>query len=893
MKNNENQSKRLDKIVGNDIGTVVAPKRTKSQLWAAEYGHNELPGWVQADLAKSGLNSATIKEMAVFAANGNKADLLKEMLGFACLDSQSISGATDFFCLPYLQSEGYVRCKLEIAMDDAKYLSPSKATYDLWHMYFLPAEAAKFKKTMVPVVCTEGEKKTAKLTQELRDRQLDLLAVGFPGVTMWEHCVEWQYLHVAGRTVYIAFDSDFATKRPVQLEIAKLALWLYSKKANPRLLSWPREAKGIDDYLVAGGDLVSIVETANNTQLGELFAALNLVSIEDIATYCARYHYRKAAVKTLYETCNFKTLYKATKSTIVELYTRAIRAEEAASAAEAEQDAHPLIPVTPGMLPQTVDEAELALVTAGTGIYQRGGMLVKSVKQIGTPSGGMTRQKEGIVIVPVTATALREILTRIAHWERVDFVNGNAAIDCPDDVAETLLARGEWRLPVLTRVIAAPTLRQDGSLLETPGYDEATGLYFHSSDEKFPSVYLEAGYDEARMAVRAFEELLQGFPFVDDASFAVALSAILTALVRPSLRTAPLFCFTAPKMGSGKSLLADVVAMIATGNPAVVVSQGDGPEEEKKRLLAILIEGDQVVCVDNVERPLGGDALCSILTQERWKDRILGSTKTVAVDTKTTWLATGNNLVIQGDLATRTLICTLDPQMERPENRRFTVNLYEHVPTQRGSLVKAALTILKAFYNAGRPTQPIAQFGRFEAWSDLVRSSLVWLGLADPCDSRKIVEDKDPTTTNLRILFHAWIRTFQSKPQTLNAAITAANVKKISDSSLYDAMYEVAGERDTINVRRLGKFFKSYENRIESIPVPDGIDTTIDTPHQLKNFGKDHTQKTLWAVEAVTNKSNGIDTTIEVPRQSKNSVKDYIQKTLWTMETKVESPPEK
>jgi hypothetical protein len=91
---------------------------------------------------------------------------------------------------------------------------------------------------------------------------------------------------------------------------------------------------------------------------------------------------------------------------------------------------------------------------------------------------------------------------------------------------------------------------------------------------------------------------------------------MLTAVCRKMLRTAPLHGFTAPTMGTGKSLIADVVAMIATGREAPVMSQGSSEEEDEKRLLSVLMQGDPVVVIDNVTRPVTGDALCSILTSE-------------------------------------------------------------------------------------------------------------------------------------------------------------------------------------------------------------------------------------------------------------------------------------
>jgi hypothetical protein len=99
--------------------------------------------------------------------------------------------------------------------------------------------------------------------------------------------------------------------------------------------------------------------------------------------------------------------------------------------------------------------------------------------------------------------------------------------------------------------------------------------------------------------------LLEGFPFDGPADRSVALSGILTALDRRSMETAPLHAFTAPEAGSGKSLLTDIAAMIATGALAPVISQGRTEDELEKRLGAAFIHGDQIISIDNCAHGIG------------------------------------------------------------------------------------------------------------------------------------------------------------------------------------------------------------------------------------------------------------------------------------------------
>ena len=68
-------------------------------------------------------------------------------------------------------------------------------------------------------------------------------------------------------------------------------------------------------------------------------------------------------------------------------------------------------------------------------------------------------------------------------------------------------------------------------------------------------------------------------------------------------------------------------------------------------------------------------------------------------------MATGNNLVIGADTARRTLYCRLESLHERPEDRIDFKHsdLLGYVRVNRGRLAVAAVTILRAYFAAGKP----------------------------------------------------------------------------------------------------------------------------------------------------------------------------------------------
>ncbi|MBK8980650.1 MAG: bifunctional DNA primase/polymerase [Planctomycetes bacterium] len=492
-----------------------------------------------------------------------------------------------------------------------------------------------------------------------------------------------------------------------------------------------------------------------------------------------------------------------------------------AAGMETPADTRPAVLLEAGAIHEAVSQAEgIVLEQDPPVLFQRETQLVRVVRIVETGVGGSVRQR--LSIQEVTTTALIDKLTELIRWEKISRQTGKPyAVDCPERVANVLLSRaGAWRLPPLLGVIDRPTLRYDGGILSAEGYDPQSGLYLSLGGRAWPGIPQDPSCDDARAALAVLCEPLSGFPFRTPAHRAVAVAAILTALIRPSLRTAPLFAFLAAKMGSGKSLLADVVAMIATGRSAAVMSQGADENEDKKRMLPILAEGDPVAVIDNVDRPFGGAALCSILTQTTWRDRVLGKSQTMSLPTRnTTWIVTGNNVQFVGDITSRMLACELDPSCERPEERRFEVNLYDHIPQHRCKLVAAGLTILRAYHAAGRPSMQLPVFGRFEEWSSWVRSALVWLGLPDPCETRREVEEIDPVRLQLSALLVALERRFEDRVFQVKEALAAGDESDRDEirSSLHEAVELVRAEsgKHQSAAQCLGRFFQTVQRRLE------------------------------------------------------------------------------
>ena len=496
------------------------------------------------------------------------------------------------------------------------------------------------------------------------------------------------------------------------------------------------------------------------------------------------------------------------------------RSEEASAGAPfiATSETHgatkrPVIAIEQGDIRKVVDASEAALIKAGLGLYQRDGRIVEISTAIAITADG--RNIEVSRIAERRDHALAEDLSRGANFVR--FSGANAVpTNPPMWIVKTLRERGSLKFPVLAGVVNAPTMRADGSILSKPGYDRATGLFFDPVGVDFPQIPARPTRDDAVASLALLNDLIGTFPFVADVDRAVALSAILTLVVRRSLPTAPLHGFSAPVAGSGKSKLVDIAAAIATGQEAPVLAQGATEEEMEKRLGGALMAGYPIVSIDNAERPIEGQFLCQALTQIRVRTRTLGKSEVPEISTGAFHAATGNNLRFAGDMTRRAILCSLDPKCERPETRVFECNPVAMAKADRPRYVGACLTILRAYQVAGCPSK-VPPLGSFEEWSNLVRGALLWLGCADPVETMDAIRQADPRLSGLETLVAQWWCEFGSEQTTVAEVIkkaTAHDDGGFERPDLREALLNVARAGGKIDGRRLGNWLARNAGRI-------------------------------------------------------------------------------
>ncbi len=477
----------------------------------------------------------------------------------------------------------------------------------------------------------------------------------------------------------------------------------------------------------------------------------------------------------------------------------------------------PLIRAVEGEMHRVVDAAEMVLANGGNH-YQSGGLIVRvhTDARTGNPE-----------TAPISLPALTKSLSTVASWEKFDKRSDDwVRRDPPARHCSILYDSKEYQhLPALNGVVRQPYLREsDGELIDEPGYNRESGLFgvFDAGKFSIPNIAAISD-DQVKLAKGMIEDLLVEFSFTDNHDKAAAVSAIFTAVVRPTLPHAPAFHAKAPVFGSGKSFLCELTSIFAGPAGSLKVSYPRTADEATKSMLALLMTSPAVIEFDDMDCDwIPHGTINRMLTAEHITDRILGVSKTATVSTRSLILGSGNNVGPVRDLLRRVITINIDPRCATPATKIYSGNPVETVKSNRESYVSAVLTLILAWKAAGSPKADVAPIASYSGlWSDYCRHAVMWLGYPDPATSLIEQLKHDPDAENLFALMTAWHTCFGSNLTTVRKAVEtvdkASSFDKASDSEqdLLDALTEFpVGSKGNLNRSKIGWILKKNADRI-------------------------------------------------------------------------------
>ncbi|OUN01369.1 MAG: hypothetical protein BAA04_07060 [Firmicutes bacterium ZCTH02-B6] len=464
----------------------------------------------------------------------------------------------------------------------------------------------------------------------------------------------------------------------------------------------------------------------------------------------------------------------------------------------------PKIDAGSGDLAGLADQAWAAIKASNSPphLFQRGGLLTRiQLGDAGEPK-----------LTVVTEAGLRGILARVAWWYRTVGQGENARlVDAmpPVAVVKDMMAAPEYPVPIIARIVEAPVFGRDGELNLKPGYHTHSRTYYWSSGIDIPDVGRPDPDQIDRAKRLLLYELLCDFPFISDAELAHAVAALLGPFVREMINgPTPLHLIEAPSPGTGKSLLADVIAIPATGRPAATMTEGRDEDEWRKRITSVLIAAPTYVLIDNIRRKLDSASLAAALTSQMWQDRILGRSELTTLPVRAIWLATGNNPALTTEMARRTVRIRLDAKVARPWQRQGFKHedLRSWAYANRGELVWAALTLVQAWVEDGmKPGRYV--LGQYEAWARVIGGILDTAGIRGFLGNlEELYSAADEETAQWEAFCEAWWTKFGASPRGLGDLFTLAEEQ--------DLLLTVRGDGNERSQKiRMGKALAQMRDR--------------------------------------------------------------------------------
>jgi hypothetical protein len=490
------------------------------------------------------------------------------------------------------------------------------------------------------------------------------------------------------------------------------------------------------------------------------------------------------------------------------------------------------VPITVTPDEKRVNDLIIAELARHPQVFQRGGDLVTITRECRPQGKQKINCPEGTprirILEPENVREMATEVIQFRQWKKVPHQNKSVLASCrpPATSAGQIVARHQWPPTVrpLEGILEAPCLLPDGRVLAQPGYDPESGLHYLPAID-FPPLNRRASKDDAVAAAKRLLWLVKDFPFLAKSDKAIWLASVLTATSRHAFcGPAPMFVFDANTPGSGKGLLCDVTALVATGREMARVAWPESDEEIRKIITAVALAAYRFILFDNIGHfsTLGGPSLDAALTAYIWQGRILGTTKMSGeLPLATLFFGTGNHISFTPgcDTPRRVLKSTLRSRLENPEERNdFEVkNLSAHVKAHRAELLADAVTIMIAFDRAGRPQQPgMTAFGSFDEWNTCIRAAVLWATEEDPLEGKNLLNKQAMESEAISGLIEGWAELDEGtgKGVTVADAFVALRNQANRYSKLRTALVSLSRKGNEFpTTRELGDFIKKYRDR--------------------------------------------------------------------------------
>ena len=280
------------------------------------------------------------------------------------------------------------------------------------------------------------------------------------------------------------------------------------------------------------------------------------------------------------------------------------------------------------------------------------------------------------------------------------------------------------RLPKIKLFTRNPVYTDDWRLV-APGFDDQSGIYYAG-----PAI-------EPRNGTERLDALLQDFCFKEPADRTNYLGVLLTAMLVPRfIGSKPAVLFNGNQPELGKSILAQVIAILRDGQSAETATYNPNDEEFEKRLGAIVRRGATTIIIDNAKSRGRNPRIESACLERSITDpilsfRLLGQSASIRAENSHIFCITANTPDVSRDLVTRSVVISLYYEGD-PERRQFSIADPEgYVEQHRIELLGELIGMVERWKATDRPMAKTHSRFNKRGWGNIVGGILNACGEPD------------------------------------------------------------------------------------------------------------------------------------------------------------------
>jgi hypothetical protein len=284
--------------------------------------------------------------------------------------------------------------------------------------------------------------------------------------------------------------------------------------------------------------------------------------------------------------------------------------------------------------------------------------------------------------------------------------------------------RQKYRLPEIKLFVHNPVFDTDWNLV-SPGYSAQGGIYY-------------AGESLAPLAgTEHLDKLLSEFCFKTPGDRTNYIGILLTAvLIARFIGSKPAVLFCANQAGLGKTILAQILAILRDGSHADTVSYNPNDEEFEKRLGAVVKRGSTTIIIDNAKSSGRNPKIESACLERSITDpilsyRLLGGSNLIRAENSHIFCITANSPEVSRDLVTRSVIVSLHYEGD-PTKRKFGIEDPEgYALEHRDEILGELLGLVQRWLEAGKPMATTNTRFNKQGWGNIVGGILQLAGQPD------------------------------------------------------------------------------------------------------------------------------------------------------------------